>query len=385
MNDKGLILFLRNKQELENSWIIVEKEALLREVCGTLFAPAGFKEHVVISSNTGVVPFSVLVDLFPHHKPEMLIAFLKFFHLCQDVDATFQQEVVSNLRNDLHLLSEECRLLFFPALVSAERPKQINAECANQTVFGWCLACSDPRHFFTPYLFHVLQQHLAFSFTRAMKLTPSFLSVSGFHRRCEVWKNGIQWWNEHNITTSVELVDQSRCIQVVMIADEASIVEFVQFRTAIICLILSLKSELCPSLDASQYLIAPSELLTSPLPPLGELTLFSMEDFARSLVSHSLYIAADSGKPSCIKACDLVPFEPYQLLQPSLISQLFNSSKSSDPLPDDVFHEVVKQLGQLSCLVHPGTHLEVQSCLNACSIFAGSNPFVSEWINTDHV
>ena len=76
LNDKGLILFLRNDHEVENSWIIVYKEALLREVCGVLFAPAGFKELVVISSNTGVVPFSILVDLFPHHKPDMLIAFL---------------------------------------------------------------------------------------------------------------------------------------------------------------------------------------------------------------------------------------------------------------------------------------------------------------------
>ena len=49
-------------------------------------------------------------------------------------------------------------------------------------------------------------------------------------------------------------------------------------------------------------------------------------------------------------------------------------------LTQDIFHEVVKQLGQLSCFVHPGTHLEVQNCLNACSIFAGSNPFVSELI-----
>ena len=100
----------------------------------------------------------------------------------------------------------------------------------------------------------------------------------------------------------------------------------------------------------------------------------------QSLVSRSLYIAADSGAPCRIKACDLVPFEPYQLLQPSLISQLFNSSKSSDRLPEDIFHEVVKQLDQLSCFVHPGTHLEVQNRLNACSIFAGSNPFVSELI-----
>ena len=200
-----------------------------------------------------------------------------------------------------------------------DRPGPFNADSANQVLFGWCLACSDSHHFFTPYLFHVLQQHLAFSFTRARKLRTSFLSITGFHRRCEVWKNGIQWWNFNDITTSVELVDQSRSIQlVVMMADKASTEEFVQLRSAIIHLILNLKSELCPSLDASQYLIAPSDLLTNPLPPLSEITLFSVEDFAQSLVSPSLYIAADSGAPCRIKACDLVPFEPYQLLQTSL-------------------------------------------------------------------
>ena len=119
-------------------------------------------------------------------------------------------------------------------------------------------------------------------------LIPSFLSVSGFHRRCDVWKNGIQWWNINDITTSVELVDQSRFIQVVMLANKASIVEFVQLRSAIIHLILSLNSKLCPSLDASQYLIAPSELLTVPLPPLGKLTLFSTEDFAHAVTSFSI-------------------------------------------------------------------------------------------------
>ena len=96
LHDKGLVLFLRNEQELEISWIVVDKEAFLREVCGPLFAPVAFKEHVVISSNTGVVPFSMLVDFFPHHKPNIHIALLKFFHLCQNIVPNFQQEVVSN-------------------------------------------------------------------------------------------------------------------------------------------------------------------------------------------------------------------------------------------------------------------------------------------------
>ena len=90
------------------------------------------------------------------------------------------------------------------------------------------------------------------------------------------------------------IVDESPCIQVMMMADKFSPVEFVQFGSAIIRLIHSLRCELCAILDASQYLMAPSELLTSPLLPFSELTLFSIKDIAWSLVSRSLYIAADT-------------------------------------------------------------------------------------------
>ena len=92
-------------------------------------------------------------------------------------------------------------------------------------------------------------------------------------------KNGVQWWNERDTRTSVELIDQSRCFQLVMMADRGSIVEFVKLRSAIIGLILSLKSELCLGLDASQYLIAPFEFHTVPQSgDCGQLTLLSMED-----------------------------------------------------------------------------------------------------------
>ena len=45
LSDKGLILFVQNQEHAQSSWVVVEKEALLREVNGTLFAPGDFKQY----------------------------------------------------------------------------------------------------------------------------------------------------------------------------------------------------------------------------------------------------------------------------------------------------------------------------------------------------
>ena len=56
LSDKAFILFMKNKEHLLSSWVVVEKEILLREVNGTLFAPKHFKEYCDIASNTGNSP-----------------------------------------------------------------------------------------------------------------------------------------------------------------------------------------------------------------------------------------------------------------------------------------------------------------------------------------
>ena len=50
-------------QTIENSWIIIDKDLLLREVNGSVLAPAGFTEYKSLTL-TGVVPFSKVLDQF---------------------------------------------------------------------------------------------------------------------------------------------------------------------------------------------------------------------------------------------------------------------------------------------------------------------------------
>ena len=55
LHSTGLITFLKNNHTPANSWVIVDKGALLAEVNGVLFAPETFKQYHNISSNTGEI------------------------------------------------------------------------------------------------------------------------------------------------------------------------------------------------------------------------------------------------------------------------------------------------------------------------------------------
>ena len=87
LSDKGLILFVQNQEHSQFSWVVVEKEALLREVNGTLFAPDNLKQYSQVASNTGIVPIMTLEELFPQYRSEMLVVgCLESMEFCHPVD-----------------------------------------------------------------------------------------------------------------------------------------------------------------------------------------------------------------------------------------------------------------------------------------------------------
>ena len=69
LNERGNILLMKNLSQLEDSWIILDKEVFLSKVNGAIFAPEGFKEYQKVATNTGVVLLSKLTNLFS--KPQL--------------------------------------------------------------------------------------------------------------------------------------------------------------------------------------------------------------------------------------------------------------------------------------------------------------------------
>ena len=366
LGDKGLILFMQNQEHPQSSWVVVEKEALLREVNGTLFAPNHFKQYRQVASNTGIMPIATLEELFPQYSSEMLVGCLESMEFCHPVDPSALQ--ATNLKATSSSPPSGVNLLFFPSLVKEHQPGDLPS-----LRFGWCLGCSDPHQFFSNRFLHILLLRLAFMFPLASKKRSLSPSLRGLERQCEVWQNGISWKSVSGVSTIVEIVDLNRWV-IVLVSEKTR--EAAETCSSVIRMILDLQHQLCSAVVTTcECLISPSLLVRYPFDALPDTDLFDLPTVARSmLLHHKLLLDQTEGKNEFSTDKALL-CEPYYLLQPSSVCQLFNQSTASQPVPDPLLQEVLRYC-QLP-LQKPRDHKELRECVNKHSIFAGRNPLVS--------
>ena len=195
--DKGLIVFFPDVNP-SVSWIVLRPDVLLEQVNGAIFAPASFIEHRnSMVSNTGIIPISVLRDIFPNYDINMIVQFLLQRELCQLViDTTDASKTLSNC-------------VFFPCLVSATRPSDITIPPDS---FVWRMYTSSGSEFFTPRCLHALMHRLANQFTLPSKDFKHNLEVHRFSRRCTVWSTGIAWLDKLAIGFIVEMDKSLQCL-----------------------------------------------------------------------------------------------------------------------------------------------------------------------------
>ena len=345
--------------------MVVEKEALLREVNGTLFAPENFRQYRQVASNTGIVPITTLEELFPQYSSEMLIGCLESMEFCHPVDLSTLQ--ATNLKPTSTSLPSGANHLFFPSLVKEHRPGDLPSPR-----FGWCLGCSDPHQFFSNRFLHVLLLRLAFTFPLTSKDRSLSPSLCGLERQCEVWQKGIFWTNNSGESTIVEIVDLNRWV-IVLVSEKTR--EAAQTCSSVIRMILDLQHQLCSAVTTCECLISPSLLDRYPFDALPDTDLFDLPTVARSMLLYHKFLLDKSKGTNKLSTDDALSCEPYYLLQPSSVCQLFNQSMASQPVPDPLLQEVLRYCQ----LPHqkPRDHNELRECVNKHSIFAGRNPLVS--------
>ena len=61
---RGHLLYLPNKEDFEAGWVVINKQAVLSDINGAIFAPEYFKQHHDIAMSTGVVPKSKIAGVF---------------------------------------------------------------------------------------------------------------------------------------------------------------------------------------------------------------------------------------------------------------------------------------------------------------------------------
>ena len=360
LSDRGLILFIHHPH---SSWVIVKTEALLNEINGTLFAPDHFKEHRDLASNTGIVPVSNLHKVFPDYNSEMLVGFLTSLDFCRPVDPSVLQ--YTNLQTS-HSTAD---LLFFPGLVQSERPDSL-VQQLGALEFGWCLKCMDPHEFLSSRFLHLLLLSVAYEFPLASRFNPRS-AISVLQRKCTIWKNGIFWRDSKKTCTVIELLDNNRCVMVAM--SYTSTVEYAKLRGSLIALIRRLLHKHSPAPEVCEFLISPDLVRQYPIDTFPDTELFDMCDVARSILFRDPVVLSHGDGCGQLET-QLLPFEPYHLLAPSYVSQLFDPNMADQPVSGPLLQEVRQFFRQLKESLKIS---ELRNHLDRLSLFAGSNPLVS--------
>ena len=300
LHSTGLISVLKSEDKV---WVVVNKGILLTEVDGILFAPKTFKEHVDIASNTGIVNVSGLTRLFPKYDLDMLICFLKNMELCQELDPSFLRmtNLIAGDREETGDSASETerrgeRLLFFPCLLSTDRPKKMTSEVYQ---FGWCLQCTREHDFFPPRYFHVLSLHLAYK-----KALPQ--EDDNLNRYCTFWKNGLYWFNGHGVGSLVEIVDESQCVLVMMSCEKGYSDNMVSLRRDVIREVMSVYKESCPSLEVKELVIDPEEL-AYPVNTPRERTVYSVKAVLSAAVEQRPFLVTTGTRRTELK--EILPDE----------------------------------------------------------------------------
>ena len=331
LSEKGHILFLKSSRR-RFSWVILNKEALLGDINGTVFAPKRFKQYKRLASSTGVVLFSTIARHFPKHDPNMIASFLSHLEFCHVI----ADEKVLNLigdkpSNPTNKSASSEPYFLFPHLVTIDHPQNIwRVDDSSEYNCGWVLWCSEDHHFFTPRFLQVILLRLAFSFaldTRKHKDHTHNRDHPAIQRRCSIWKNGISWSNDDGIDVLVEMREQNQVIAVMMRCDEEleTRIECVHLRSLLVQKILRMKEEFCSKVSTKEAFINPNEL-QYPLKYLKDLTLFCLSDVARSVINKKRFVICTDDHCR-LKLENLLLFEPYADLGENILKELFDEEK----------------------------------------------------------
>ena len=188
---------------------------------------------------------------------------------------------------------------------------------------------------------------LAFSFALKLDTGDSHEDSLALHRRCSVWKHGIEWLNREPIETVVEVGLLKQSVIVMMRCPNGEEAKCAQLRSEVIQKVLEVKDEHCTAVKMSESFIHPSDIKYPFFHNAEELKYYSLSEIARAIVAEADNVLDYRGRnPFPMK--DLLMFDPQSTSSRELLRELFGEKHFLD---EQVRDQVLEKLLQ-GDLVH---------------------------------
>ena len=253
----GHALFLPNKQDPSQSWLIVDLQAVLHNVYGTLFSGSQGKVN-----QFGLLHCHEVARLLPNLDPTMIQEVLISFEFCIQVNARMLEDDLVELTASTD--GERC--LYFPALVSA-KPCELFRKDPGPQNFQWvCWQLRmEEKHFISAHLLQSIILCLASNHVFTHKL-PSV------KEHCSVWVNGLSWRSTKGVDIAVQI--SNRSVVLVVGRSKAGSEKLHRYLSTIVRDVIKTTTQLSPKLKATSYIIhlyTPAMLEDTKAPPLDSL------------------------------------------------------------------------------------------------------------------
>ena len=233
----GLVLYIPNREDAGESWLILEMEEILSRIHGKLFAPDSAEfpmHHKNLANQFGLVHVKELTLAFKDSPldPEMVQKLLMAMEFCHPVDSSLMTEEIldgffsevsanadMNKRQPPHKLTTTERglisnfhgnLLFFPSLVKANEESPFvpytESDIPGDACHWVCWELSTVKpHFLHPRFQQAVFIRLACNHVQKHK---SDLSTVEEHS-CTVSKNAMSWSTIHGVDVCVQIMHKS--------------------------------------------------------------------------------------------------------------------------------------------------------------------------------
>ena len=337
LSRRGIILYLQ-KEPVENSWVIVEKEVLLKNINGTVFAPEDFQEHKSLAIHTGVVPYTKISECFrqleetKHIDTELIVHFMVHMEYCR--------EIVDNHMLDLLAIQyphhREERHFLFPNLITESKERVQHANSGGSVwqpnplityspySLCWVLQCHGDQHYLSPRFLQVLILRLAFQHALPVDPQKANPAIPGLKRACTLWQNGIKWNSTSLTEVLVEVSDHQ--VVVIMRCKEGKEMALIHTRSEVIREVLSVKKEFSSSTETVEMFVP------NPQYPVNYHLFVSIENVAYSVSRHEEAALASDLVHTPIELEKILCFEPYVYLPSDCLICLYSTDSQSHSL-----------------------------------------------------
>ena len=282
----GHALFLPNKRDPSQSWLILDLQAILHDVYGTLFSGSQGKVN-----QFGLLHCSQLTELFPELDPAMIKEVLVSLEFCIQVDSSLMREGLLKLTAKV-----EDGWLYFPALVSA-LPLEVFPKDPHSHHLQW--ACwqlrAAKKHFISAHLLQTIILRLAANHVFTHKLYPSVREHC-----CSVWVNGLSWRSTKGVDVAVQISDSSSLVQIVG-RSKAGPEKLHQYMSTIVNDVIKTTAQLSPKLEATSYIVHPyTPAMWEGAKALPPDSLYPVSSIIRSISDEGDYVLSLPRQSGCL-------------------------------------------------------------------------------------